>query len=100
MRKLVLAVCALAALVAVPDIAAAQSSTTLGVGTGAVAGAIVGGPIGAVVGGVAGGFIGANNEPRRYRAARSPRYGHYSGRRSHARHQARRPRHRVIYSTH
>ena len=60
-----------------PTDAVAQSRTTIGVGTGAVAGAVVGGPIGAVVGGVAGGFIGSSYEPRRrYQRVRyvRPRY--------------------------
>lgn len=53
----------------------AADSTTVGVGTGAVAGALVGGPIGAVVGAIAGGVIGSHSErarphhPRRARVA-------------------------------
>ncbi|KST61738.1 hypothetical protein AO398_02500 [Methylobacterium sp. GXS13] len=45
-----------------PDSARAQSRTTLGVGSGAVAGALVAGPIGAVAGAVVGGFVGNSTE--------------------------------------
>lgn len=79
MRKFLIAAASFAALAALPGLAAAQSNTTVGVGTGAVAGAVVGGPIGAVVGGVAGGFIGASTERRRsyrYRRASHRRYRH------------------------
>lgn len=104
MRHAVFALCAFVLMLA-PNLAAAQSSTTLGVGSGAVAGAIVGGPIGAVIGGVAGGLIGANQEPRRYRAVpqrgyqvrqvrryrshRVRRYAHGSRSRSYGRPQRR-----------
>ncbi len=96
MRFAIFALGFIAALTLRPDLAAAQSSTTLGVGTGAVAGAIVAGPIGAVVGGVAGGFIGSANEPRRYRAYRGRKYGHHQRRRVSARYGSP----RVIYSNH
>lgn len=57
----------------------AADSTTLGVGTGAVAGALVGGPIGAVVGAVAGGVIGANSDGVRRGLRRRPRVAHRRG---------------------
>ncbi len=53
---------ALAGLLATPQAASAQSRTTIGVGSGAVAGALVGGPIGAVAGAVIGGVIGNSSE--------------------------------------
>ncbi|MCJ2015787.1 hypothetical protein [Methylobacterium sp. J-076] len=56
------AVLALAGAFALPQAAVAQSRTTLGVGSGAVAGALVGGPIGAVAGAVIGGVIGSSTE--------------------------------------
>lgn len=57
-----LSILALAAALALPQAASAQSRTTLGVGSGAVAGALVGGPIGAVAGAVIGGVIGNSTE--------------------------------------
>lgn len=53
---------ALAGGLALPQAALAQSRTTIGVGSGAVAGALVGGPIGAVAGAVIGGVIGNSTE--------------------------------------
>ncbi|MCJ2055986.1 hypothetical protein MKL09_05420 [Methylobacterium sp. J-048] len=61
------------ALAGAPDAARAQSRTTLGVGSGAVAGALVAGPIGAVAGAVVGGFVGNSTERRHVRRGR--RYG-------------------------
>ncbi|GEP04595.1 hypothetical protein [Methylobacterium oxalidis] len=66
----------LAAAGAAPRAALAGSSTTIGVGSGAVAGAIVGGPIGAVAGAVIGGVVGSSRERasgRRYRRVRAYR---------------------------
>ena len=68
-----LAILALAACLALPQAASAQSATTLGVGSGAVAGALVGGPIGAVAGAVIGGVIGNSNEGRGRRSVRRTR---------------------------
>ncbi|MEE7447421.1 hypothetical protein MRF4_06120 [Methylobacterium radiotolerans] len=65
MRK-VLVTLALLGTLAAPEAARAQSRTTLGVGSGAVAGALVGGPIGAVAGAVVGGFV--RSYPRRAEA--------------------------------
>lgn len=61
MRRTFLAL-ALAGWLAAPQSASAQSNTTLGVGSGAVAGALVGGPIGAVAGAVIGGVVGSLSE--------------------------------------
>ncbi|MCJ2095638.1 hypothetical protein MKK67_24525 [Methylobacterium sp. J-072] len=63
------------ALAGAPDPARAQSRTTLGVGSGAVAGALVGGPIGAVAGAVVGGFVGNSTERGRRHVRRGRRYG-------------------------
>ncbi|AWN44615.1 hypothetical protein DK389_17385 [Methylobacterium durans] len=66
----------LVAAAAAPQLALAGSSTTIGVGSGAVAGAIVGGPIGAVAGAVIGGVVGSSSERaggRRYRRVRAYR---------------------------
>ncbi|MDR7037843.1 MULTISPECIES: hypothetical protein [Methylobacterium] len=66
----------LAAAAAAPQAALAGSSTTIGVGSGAVAGAIVGGPIGAVAGAVIGGVVGSSSERaggRRHRRVRAYR---------------------------
>jgi surface antigen len=68
-----LAILALAGCLALPQAASAQSATTLGVGSGAVAGALVGGPIGAVAGAVIGGVIGNSNEGRGRRSVRRTR---------------------------
>ena len=57
-----------------PQAARAQSSTTLGVGSGAVAGALVAGPIGAVAGAVVGGLVGSSREGRRRRHVRRVRH--------------------------
>src|SRR4051812_12935586 len=79
MRKTMIMLAALAALAALPGAAVGQSSTAVGVGTGALAGAVVGGPVGLVVGGVVGGAVGATREPRRYYRVYRPRrpvYGH------------------------
>ena len=54
MRSTVIGLASLLGLALFPGIAAAQSNTAIGVGTGAVTGAVVGGPVGAVVGGVVG----------------------------------------------
>lgn len=64
---------ALAGFLALPQAASAQSRTTIGVGSGAVAGALVGGPIGAVAGAVIGGVIGNSTERGRRRHVRRPR---------------------------
>jgi hypothetical protein len=83
MRRIVVALALLGGL-GLPQVAVAQSATTLGAGSGAVAGALVGGPIGAVAGAVIGGVIGHSSErggrrhilrTRRYVAGRrvSPR---------------------------
>jgi len=60
MRKILIAVVSLAALSAFPQIATAQGTTAVGIGTGAAPGAVVGGA------------VGASAEPRYYR--RYPRY--------------------------
>ncbi len=65
MRKHIVGIAALAALLALPNAASAQRNTLAGAGAGAVAGAIVGGPIGAAVGGIGGAYIGATYGPRR-----------------------------------
>ncbi|MGT2477774.1 hypothetical protein ACU4GR_00280 [Methylobacterium oryzae CBMB20] len=57
-----------------PEAARAQSRTTLGVGSGAVAGALVGGPIGAVAGAVVGGFVANSSERGRRHVRRGRRY--------------------------
>lgn len=80
MRK-VLAALALIGALAAPGAAEAQSRTTLGVGSGAVAGALVGGPIGAVAGAVVGGFVGNSTERRHRRVRRGRRYGYAAPRR-------------------
>jgi hypothetical protein len=54
MRSTLIGLASLLGLALFPGIAAAQSNTAIGVGTGAVTGAVVGGPVGAVVGGVVG----------------------------------------------
>ncbi|WP_345821554.1 hypothetical protein ABC766_06550 [Methylobacterium fujisawaense] len=74
MRK-VLVTLALLGTLAAPEAARAQSRTTLGVGSGAVAGALVGGPIGAVAGAVVGGFVGNSTERGRRHVRRGRRYG-------------------------
>jgi hypothetical protein len=61
MNKTLVALALVGALVT-PDMAWAQSRTTMDVGSGAVAGALVGGPIGAVAGAVVGGFVGNSTE--------------------------------------
>jgi hypothetical protein len=83
MRKVLAALVLVGALVA-PQIATAQSRTTLGVGSGAVAGALVGGPIGAVAGAVVGGFVGNSSERRRH-ARRGRRYSQSAVRRPYPR---------------
>ena len=75
MRKVLVAL-VLAGALAAPGTAEAQSRTTLGVGSGAVAGALVGGPIGAVAGAVVGGFVGNSTERRHRRVRRGRRYGY------------------------
>jgi hypothetical protein len=101
MRKILIAVVSLAALAAFPQIATAQGTTAVGIGTGAATGAVVGGPVGAVVGGVVGGAVGASAEPRRYRAYpryRTGAYGHRRVYRSHRRIAYHAPRrHRAYY---
>ena len=67
MRKMLLVTVSLAALAAVPSVAAAQETMT-GAAGGAVAGAVVGGPVGAVVGGAIGGTVGAAAEADRRNA--------------------------------
>jgi len=84
MRK-VLATLFLVGALAVPQVAAAQSRTTLGVGSGAVAGALVGGPIGAVAGAVVGGFVGNSSERGRRHVRRGHRYRPVAVRRSYPR---------------
>jgi uncharacterized membrane protein len=73
MRKTVLVLASLVGLSLHPSLALAQSSTAVGVGTGAVAGAVVGGPIGAALGGVIGGVVGASAERPRARVYRTRR---------------------------
>ncbi|MBP2493012.1 uncharacterized protein YcfJ [Methylobacterium sp. PvP062] len=73
MRK-ALVTLALLGTLAAPEAARAQSRTTLGVGSGAVAGALVGGPIGAVAGAVVGGFVGNSTERGRRHVRRGRRY--------------------------
>jgi hypothetical protein len=75
MRR-IMAALALVGLLAAPEAARAQSRTTLGVGSGAVAGALVGGPIGAVAGAVVGGLVGNSSERgrRHVRRGRRPAY--------------------------
>lgn len=68
-----LVILAVVGILGLPQNAAAQSATTLGVGSGAVAGALVGGPIGAVAGAVIGGVIGHSTERTRRRHIRRPR---------------------------
>jgi hypothetical protein len=81
-----LMVLALVGTLAVPGTASAQSRTTLGVGSGAVAGALVGGPIGAVAGAVVGGLFGNSTERgRRRHVRRVRRSGYASVRRSYPR---------------
>ncbi|SDM49192.1 hypothetical protein SAMN05216360_102245 [Methylobacterium phyllostachyos] len=80
MRKVLVALVLVGALAA-PGAAQAQSRTTLGVGSGAVAGALVGGPIGAVAGAVVGGLVGNSTERRRHRVRRGRRYGSAAPRR-------------------
>jgi hypothetical protein len=80
MRK-VLAVLAVIGALAVPEAARAQSRTTMGVGSGAVAGALVGGPIGAVAGAVVGGLVGNSTERGRRHVRRGRRYGYAGARR-------------------
>ena len=65
MRKLLITAAALAALLAAPTVASAQSVFT-GAVIGAGTGALVAGPVGAVVGGTIGAGIGASTEPRVY----------------------------------
>ncbi|MCJ2084904.1 hypothetical protein MKK88_02700 [Methylobacterium sp. E-005] len=84
MRRVLVALALIGALAA-PGAAQAQSRTTLGVGSGAVAGALVGGPIGAVAGAVVGGLVGNSTERRRHRVRRSRRYGYAAPRRPVAR---------------
>ena len=69
----ILVTLALVGCLGLPQQAAAQSPTTLGVGSGAVAGALVGGPIGAVAGAVIGGVIGHSSERGARRHVRRPR---------------------------
>jgi hypothetical protein len=80
-----LAALALVGALATPGMAWAQSRTTMGVGSGAVAGALVGGPIGAVAGAVVGGFVGNSTERGRRHVRRGRRYGYAGGRRSYPR---------------
>ena len=84
MRK-VLVTLALLGTLAAPEAARAQSRTTLGVGSGAVAGALVGGPIGAVAGAVVGGFVGNSTERGRRHVRRGRRYRYAAPRRSYPR---------------
>ena len=73
MRKFVLALVPVVALVALPQSASAlKQSTAVGAGVGVVAGAAVAGPVGAVVGGVTGGYVGS-----KYRTRRVVRHRHY-----------------------
>jgi len=58
MRKAILAIASVSALVTLPHLALAQDGTAAGVATGAAAGAIVGGPVGAAVGAGVGGVVG------------------------------------------
>ncbi|MCJ2071825.1 hypothetical protein MKK75_24010 [Methylobacterium sp. J-030] len=81
MRTMLVALALIGAL-ASTGAAEAQSRTTLGVGSGAVAGALVGGPIGAVAGAVVGGFVGNSTERRHRRVRRSRRYGYAAPRRA------------------
>ncbi len=73
MRRIIAAL-ALVGGLGLPQAAVAQSATTLGVGSGAVAGAVVGGPIGAVAGAVIGGVIGHNSERGGRRHVRRSRH--------------------------
>jgi hypothetical protein len=77
----VLRLLAVLAVLATPGAARAQSRTTLGVGSGAVAGALVAGPIGAVAGAVVGGFVGHSSERRRRHVRRGRRPGYATARR-------------------
>jgi hypothetical protein len=79
--RTVLALLALVGALAAPGTVQAQSRTTLGVGSGAVAGALVGGPIGAVAGAVVGGFVGNSSEPRRRHVRRGRRVAYAAVRR-------------------
>ena len=72
MTKTCLALVLVGALT-LPQAAWAQSRTTLGVGSGAVAGALVAGPIGAVAGAVVGGLVGSSTEGGRQRHLRRVR---------------------------
>lgn len=58
MKTGLIKIAVLAATIAVPSVAFAQSGAATGAATGAVGGAIVGGPVGAVVGGVGGLIVG------------------------------------------
>ncbi len=80
--RTVLAALTMVVALAAPDFASAQSRTTLGVGSGAVAGALVGGPIGAVAGAVVGGFVGHASERGHRRVRRARRYGYAAQRRA------------------
>lgn len=71
--KRIFVVLTLAGALELPQAAMAQSRTTIGVGSGAVAGALVGGPIGAVAGAVIGGVIGNSAEHRGRRHVRRRR---------------------------
>lgn len=73
-------VLALVGMLALPQAASAQSRTTIGVGSGAVAGALVGGPIGAVAGAVIGGVIGNSTERGGRRHVRRNRRAAYARR--------------------
>jgi uncharacterized protein YcfJ len=76
-RTMFLASCAVAAVVALPFSALAQSGAAAGAATGAVGGAIVGGPVGAVVGATVGAVSGGIADDAR------PRFRTYVGERHH-----------------
>ena len=91
MRRISL-VLALAGILGLPQAASAQSRTTIGVGSGAVAGALVGGPIGAVAGAVIGGVIGNSSERGGRRHVRRNRRAAYASRAPQRRVEATIPR--------
>ena len=68
----ILGATAVAALLALPVAAQAQSGAAAGATTGAVGGAIVGGPVGAVVGGVGGAIVGGLSDEQQ------PRFRQYT----------------------
>lgn len=61
MKKIIMAVAAVTALVGIATSASAQNSTVTGAAIGAGTGLVVAGPPGAVVGGVIGAVVGGPN---------------------------------------